>query len=69
MAYVTMVQPSGRVSTREVPSVENGAYQIMFLLNMHGWTGDADETRRKLMEGEPISHKDFVYSVTEEPGE
>lgn len=67
MAYVaTIVQPSGKITTREVPSAENGAFQLMMLLNMDGYTGDADETRDKLMAGEPISHKGFTYSVTEQ---
>lgn len=65
MAYVaTIVQPSGKITTREVPSAENGAFQLMMLLNMHGYTGDADETRDKLVAGELISHKGFTYSVT-----
>lgn len=69
MAYVaTIVQPSGQTTTRTVPTAENGAFQLMMLLNMHGWTGDANETREKLMAGEPISFKGFTYSVTEEPG-
>ena len=67
MAYVArIVQPSGRVTVRRVPTAENGAFQLMVLLNMHGWTGDADETRDRLVAGEPISHKEFTYSVSEE---
>lgn len=67
MAYVSIVhERTQKVTTREVPSAENGAFQLMMLLNMHGYAGDADETREKLMAGEPISFKGFTYSVAEQ---
>lgn len=66
MAYVaTIVQPSGKITSRDVPTAENGAFQLMMLLNMHGYAGDADETRNRLMAGEPISHKGFTYTISE----
>ncbi|MEU3686973.1 hypothetical protein [Streptomyces narbonensis] len=66
MAYVArIVQPSGRTSTREVPSAENGALQIFILLSANGWNEDQGETVARLVSGESISHKGFTYSVSE----
>lgn len=67
MAYVAkIVQPSGRITLRRVPSAENGALQLMMLMNFNGYEGDATETRDRLVAGEPISHKGFTYSISEE---
>lgn len=67
MAYVArIVQPSGHVTIRKVPTAENGALQLMMLMNFNGYAGDAIETRDRLVAGELISHKGFTYSVREE---
>lgn len=65
MGYVAHTRHlrTGRESTRDVPSAENGAEQLFMLMTMAGWSEDRDSTLARLVSGESLTHKGFTYWI------
>lgn len=67
MYRASAVTPGRQIFNREVPTLENGAQQLLILLRMGGWAGTDESALAVLRAGEPLEFKGITYRVSEAP--
>lgn len=63
LARVTNLR-TGRGTSRSFDSAEKAAGNLLLLLRADGWTEDPDDTKRRLLVGESITHNGRAYSLS-----